>query len=684
MGDFRSSALMLARRMLWYQEVGQLPRPLPMVVLLGPSGSGKSEATKAISRHFAWGVVHASFDFDRDGDPPSTVEVIAKLVSDLSQEWRHRPKPRFIRFAIALIALREPLSGASQDQDRADIRERVKNLPRRLSPEELDRIVASLASATQATNLVSAPFVELFKLVLPWTIRQITGRRLDEAMRSLADFPAAEGATPIDALVRLNRLAHQQPADPKAVTAWLTEAFLADVRANYGRMSAPDFNSPCDCVNPERVRHRHAWVLLLDNMDHSSGTEFLADLTTARDNYRMRNPGDRHAQDPLLVLATSGRWQRDWESAWRPPWKPDLGVSGSPKSVPSCRVATYEHWADSSEDSRRSPFYPVLLDPLQISEIADVLGTSPAAPKASLVHRATGGLPSAVGQLAGLLAERTVEYGARDLLGPGALAGLGHASTEDPWYARLVALGLVDQLPDVHLDEFVTAAPFATAPWLIPTETTSRITSQPHIGRILTELRTALWVSAPARDRLTADYVILHPWIATNLVSALAHRETGPRRPSYADQFVALRDDPDTKDPVRWAYCQLALGDLNAVASLFEDDFDKIQHQDWVDRLTLVVRAPDNLAIDRGYRELYEELVNLDIASTPARRSEIRNNIARLIAASWLAANPFVVRGQAQNNEIENAFQALARVSQRPDVDALYDAADRARRGLLP
>lgn len=669
----QSSSLLLARRMLWNRDVGQPPRPLPIIILLGPAGSGKTNALNAISRDFDWGVVHARFNFDRD-EPVTTVEVLTRLVYDLSRDWRHRAKPHFTRFTIALIAIQATLDGVNLERDKDKLRDLLNELRRNLHPQNLEAAVNVLVDAAGALNLLQPPYVDLLRQMLPRVIRSVGRRRLGKAMRSLADFPQAEGASPLDALVALNQLAHQQPPDLRAVTAWLTEAFLADVRDNHRRMSAPDARSPCVCSNPTGVRHLHNWVLLLDNVDHPGGTDFLADLTTAREDYRRQHPDDRSAPDALLVMATSGRWHAAWQSAWRPTWKPDPGAPDRSRAVPPCHAATYDHWADPSGAVRQSPYYPVMLDALRIGDIAQILGTTTTDPKAILTHRATGGLPAAVVNLAAPLKERTGQPGARDgLEGP----------SDGPWYARLTELGLADRLLDVRIEDFVTAAPFATAPWLIPTSATSRI-SQPHVARILTELRTALWVTAPADGGVTTDHVTLHPWIAANLTSALARRpnESGP---SYAQQFAALRDDPDTAtDPVRTAYCQLALGQIGAVVTQFETDFDRVPHQDWLDRVKLVAHAPNAQPLERNYRQLYEELVNLDIAGKSRGRTEIRNNVTRLIAAGWLAANPFAVRGQEQNNEIANALAALARASQRPDVSALYEAAELAKRGLLP
>jgi hypothetical protein len=241
----------------------------------------------------------------------------------------------------------------------------------------------------------------------------------------------------------------------------------------------------------------------------------------------------------------------------------------------------------------------------------------------------------------------------------------------DPWRKWLADLRLAQHLRDVGIDEFVTAAPFATAPWLLPHNATSLI-ARPNVGRILTELRTALWITASTSGGATPNDAELHPWIARTLVSVLARNGT-----SYLDQFEALLNDPDTfSDPARKAYCQLALGRIGEVVDAFEASFDQGPHQEWIDRLELVARAPDNQLLDRSCAELYEELVTTAIGNTPGDRSLAGNTITRLVTARWLAANPFAMHDPVQRDIIKHAYgEELPPLSKRPDVAALYEAA---------
>ncbi|MEV6910436.1 hypothetical protein [Amycolatopsis sp. NPDC051071] len=663
----------LARRMLINRETGKPSRPQPVTLLLGPVGSGKTTALGAIRRDLGWGVVHAGFDFGQ-GDRASTIDVLTKLAYSLSGKWRNRPKPQFVRFTIALIAVQAELPGRNRDEDRELLKAIINGFHRIRWTPRMDELLGGLTEMMKVLGLVEPGHADMFRQALPLLIRNIRPR-LGKALRSLADFPNAEGREPYDALVELNQLAHGNARDAEAVNEWLVAAFLGDVRENHRRMAKPEEKSPCSCdLTPQR-RHWHNWVLLLDDVDHAGGTEFLADLIAARERYAVQHPNDHEAHDALLIIATSGRWHGDWGTAWLAPWKPASGAPPAVRPVAECEEASYEDWANAAGGALASPYYPVRLAPQPIGRIARLLDSGALTPKVALAHRATGGLPSAIEQIAAQLRVTDVREGVRDVLttGPG--------DERDPCYRRLTELGLTEHLDDVGIDDFVTAAPFATAPWLIPDAAQSRI-DQPHVGRILTELRTALWVTAKNSAVTTDDQAALHPWISANLVSALARRRDGP---TYAGQFKALRDDPDTaQDPVRLAYCNLALGDLGEVVTFFEREFNRVPHAEWVARLELVLNAPDDLPPGREHAELYAELVNLDAEHSAGERSEIRNNVARLIAAGWLAADPFAVRGQDQHQVIANAFAALATTSHRPDVGALVSAKELARRGEFP
>jgi hypothetical protein len=674
--DELTSAQLLARRLLRNRPTEQRRSPQqPVVVLLGPATSGKSTAIDKISRDCGKGVVHASFDFGITAgrtEPVSTVEALTVIAHRFARKWKNRPSVRFTRFALGLLAIQTDL-GADRDHARNKLRESIRNWSRIRHAETVADQLREVFSVIGALNVLPAPWAEALGLALPLLIRRTVRKPLGSAQRWHADIPEAEGAAPIDALIALNDIARN---DRATMTSWLTQAFLADVRESHPRMAVGEPGARCAC--DDRKRHYHNWILLLDNLHHDGGIEFIADLQAARD--RHAHPDDH---DPLLVIASSGRWNPDWETTWRAPWQAAPLEADGLEAVPRCRAAKYEHWKNQANDANELPtYYPVLLEPLAHHEIAGILNVKSTSSACELAQRATGGLPGAVQALQPLLsADETLTPGARDVLGPSELP----PGSPDPWRTRLAEMRLAAQLPNIGLDDFVSAAPFATAPWLVPANAPGRIPA-PHVGSILTELRAALWVTAPSRGA-TTNYAELHPWVAQTLVSALVSRGRWAGQPSYPTQFRLLLqdqqlegDEPDSL--VRTAYCRLALGEVSDVVDYFTSEFDNGPHRDWIDRLRLVARAPSDEPFDRSSSELFAAWVDLDVRNRP-ERSHLRNVVARLVVALWLAKNPFAMPKKEMWQGIAHDYRLLPRESHRADVAALNAAAADADHGRL-
>jgi hypothetical protein len=642
------------------RAVNQPNRRQPVVVLLGPVGSGKTSALRSVAERCGTGVVHAYYDFDGTA-PVSTVGVLAELAFDLSQSWTARRQVRFIRFTLGLIAAKAPLSGTDREADREELARLIDGLARNRRAEHVADAVEQLVEATlDMQPAVDMPpwYRDLLKRVMPRLVATVTRRPLRKAKRWHVDFPAANAANPLDALLRLNRIARQRPEE---VTQWLVEAFLADVREGHRRLSSPDPYSPCDCLGTGRLRHRHSWVLLLDNIDRPAGATFVRDLLDARGRHLKADP-DEH--DPLLVLASSGRWDPTWESRWLAPWKSPAGAERV-RTVPPVGHATYAHWANS-DTQRASWYFPVLLEPLSEEETAAILGVEADSPVCRFAQRAAGGLPGPTRHLSGYVSHDAAA-GARDVLASGT------AVTADRWREVLRTLRLTDHLNGIDLEHFISAAPFVTAPWLVPHDTASLI-SQPEVGGILTELRTAMWINGPRTDGPAADYAHLQSWVGRLLIAALIQRGTDAAV-SYPTQFKALLAD-SRGDATQEAYCRLALGEVDEVVVQFVEDFHRVAHQDWVDMLRFVTSAPDQLPASRTSGDLYHDVVtHLDSLQLP---DPLAHTVTRLTVASWLAANPFAIPDPALWRIIENSYRDLAPMSRRSDVSALHLAAEEA------
>lgn len=702
-----NTTVALVQRLLWNRRVGGPAQPLPVVVLLGPWGSGKSTALETVSRSCGRGVIHAHVDFDAlqptitpqpvgalrtASTHASTVEALTRVVDQLSREWQHRPNPRFHRFTLSLLAAQITLQGHTGDEQREEMRGLVDRLIRPGRGAAATETLDKLADAAKEINILPEPAAMAVRLVLPRLVAALQRRVLDKSARWISGRPEAEGAVPLDALVRLN---HRVRDNPLCLADALADAFLADVRENHPRMAIADQRSACACERRAEGRHWHNWVLLLDDIDQASGREFVSTLLEARERHLHESPAD---YDPLLIVATSGRWQNAWGDSWLPIWKqPPDGVTGGPRVVPSCRKATYATWAAADHDAPPSPYFPVMLEPLSLAEIGAVLDCGHELVW-SFVEQATGGLPGAVRILVPLMSSRAVRPSVRDALekdtpdhgalGNGApeqdAVATCHEASAQLWRDRLNEAHLADHLcaEGIGLDQFIDAAPFATAPWLVPDSATARI-NQPDVGQILTELRTALWVTVPKDGGGTAEYAMLHPWIAGALSAALAHRDDQAGRPTYQQQFEVLLKDPDTAaDSARTAYCHLALTDLTAgsaeAAAAFTTSFDQSPHREWVRQLKLAARAPARFGRELTAWQLYLDLVEV---GPPAAgpRSPVENAVRRLLTAEWLDTDPFAVPDQQDlRRTIHDEYTTLARLSQRADVRELRTAAESA------
>ena len=288
----------LASRLLWHRDNRGPRRRQPVVVLLGPTGAGKSWTLRAVADSCGLDVVHAGYDFQR-ATPADTMEVLAQLAFDLSRKWSQRGRPRFARLAAGLIAVQTPLAGLHHRQAKEQLRAEFAKYTGRQRPSWIAEALRTLVDAAVDARILDSAVGTLLKGSLPELVQAAGRESLRRAIRWHGDHPDPRADDPYDALLDLNRL----PAAGRDV--WLLAAFLADVRESQSRLAAADLGSKCRCGRATRPRHSHNWVLLLDNVDHPDGERFLRDLNLARDRALAH---DASAHDPLLVLATSGRW----------------------------------------------------------------------------------------------------------------------------------------------------------------------------------------------------------------------------------------------------------------------------------------------------------------------------------------------------------------------------------------
>ncbi|MEU3504775.1 hypothetical protein ABZ726_29995 [Streptomyces hundungensis] len=701
--DAAEGADAFLRHMLW-RYPGQRQ---PIVALLGPRRSGKTDVLRAVSRACGGTVIHAALDFEEN--PVDPVSAAALAAFQMMRGWDNlRHGPVFHRFGLGLLALNENLD-ADRGRAAEQIRELIKQYVRSTPPGRIADRLGNAAAGTMdivaqgvLSPLVSGPAREvvtavreqakpvigsLFQSAARWGVR--------DALRWHISVPEAESARSIDALIRLSSTSRSAAVGP------LMAAFLADVKAQAERH--PPLRSACSCVLPtrggRRDRHDHAWVLLADGAQTPAGRRFLTELAAARARNQLADLDGTGAADPLLVLSACEQWQSEWTSWWCEPWR-STPLPGTPqRRVPLLSRATRTLWAaenDAAVGAERGPaaawWYPVWLDPMteeQVGSTMDRSDPSPARPlPASVVHRLTGGHRGAVSAV--LDGPFTAHPGPR-----GPAVSMVAPADEDgtPLWSYALEAGLPDGLPVPGAHWSTTPAVVLAAAYLADVRTAHDprlLALSPELPRSLELLRRHLWVSTfthrPSRIRQIgwgeADVpATLHPWLARSALTAL--NTAPPARPTdpapwhevFAAQSRALTESVtpggDGAAVERALFHDLALGRFAPVAAALADRFDE-DHRAWIRLLDYLASAPCRLLYDHAPQDAYATLLD---GVEDGGQTVFAVATAKLLALLWLYNDPLTEHTRRWDGEIQECFTRLAHNSRLLDVSPLQQAA---------
>jgi hypothetical protein len=346
------------------QRHGVMRRPLPIVLLTGPHGSGGTAVLGELWDEFGAETTGVYMDLAK---AQSVEDVVFAIMLGLRRKiWGIRT-PRFPRLELAFYAL--TFEGKSGDRAAFNKHMRKRGRANAIGP-------ALQTWVNRARPLLYSPEQQVLAALAAQAVgvtASIVGYRHD---KKLTAWYSANGiydaVTGSDPLWELWRWRHVPQADKSGVKAnkTLCAALLADLCAAFNE--------------PIRTRQRPSnALLLLDNAECWAGKSLLNLIAECRgDNYNAGETGD-----PALVVAVCHR---------QPPAK-----AGRP-------VSAHDH---AAEPIGARWWYPVRLTDLGEDEVAGFttstwLGhpTEDLNPDASHIYDLTGGHPAAASRLAALLA----------------------------------------------------------------------------------------------------------------------------------------------------------------------------------------------------------------------------------------------------------------------------------------
>lgn len=541
------------------------PNDLPIVVLWGSRGSECSELLRHLEEIDDWAGPRAFLDGERLPVDLRPYEIVNRLAFQLGRRAVRFGRARFPRFFLGMWAAQAPLdpdaTAGAREARRALIKRKLQNRTEgrnwvRETAEALAGVAGMNEPVTSAAGLAVDGVVEVSR-----TIALLRGAGMRWYRNGLGrHFP-----DPVDALVELSVREFQD--DHEWVDEVLCRAFVDDLRGEF------------DTGITLFARRTNA-VVLLDNVGTSVLRRFLAMLSE-----------QRAGSGPLLIVAASHRRFPSAAAAEPMNWQPD-----------ALEEASLGGWSARRPGRGGSRYYPVWVDPVddvpatagptrpEVRAIADRLRFSPALlPTVAFAHRLTAAHP------AGL--DMVFE----------ALRGAGLGPTSDQLDLR--GTFSLDQVPSGSLDDKVFG--LVLGPWteemcrglvlmaiavdLSDAKIAPILRAETPQGRkLIMDFRASdLWVTHPVWDG-TAQRPLLHPFARR----AIAHRLARPGGIESVDlrwdhAHELLRNTAAANgEEMAALYHELALGNVQQVASRLTEEFDPVRPNRWYELLTKIAAAP--------------------------------------------------------------------------------------------
>ena len=597
---------------------GVPPQPFPVMLLLGPHGSGGS----AVLRELEAAQPCARLDLS---DATEVGSVVFAAVHELRRHQVRgpgtQPVQRFPRLGVVAAALGYAGPQTDAEAFRAHVREPRGNLAAAVRS-WTDR------AAPLVVGLVQPDLARFLADVVAALVTRLQQRHIDELVFELGDYPL------LRRLTNDWRDSLAGPADPAAeyaVDRLLVDAFIKDLGAIFNhksKMRQPPSNA----------------LLLLDNCDNQAAVDFLEHVGNTRSAaYVHRTPAD-----PLVIVAVRhGAFPTDGE----------VPIASTDPALVFVKPGPRQPKPDTPR-----LWLPVTLSPLDDQSVRSLIAASPQgrpAQDAKLILALTDGHPAATALFTKLLGALGSPF-----FGPPGV--FDRRLPEDMDLSHIPRSLRSERVADILLHTLLCLDPApadavapAPAPATAPAPDPSLIAQlavcaaaapvDPNAAEavfaylgwpsgaqaVLDVFSSGLWLS-PSED---PDAVgrHLHPLVVRLLRHWLGRDPElwNETHQGYANYYAArnaprhllhtlAKVAPANRDP------------LAVVVTQLDGKIGSLSNDLWHDLLDTVIRAPSRLAVSGNAIAVVNEIAG------PKDTTDRRRTIARLVVAKWIFDDPYL------------------------------------------
>ncbi|HEY6424446.1 MAG TPA: hypothetical protein VIY28_14605 [Pseudonocardiaceae bacterium] len=612
----------------------------PILVVEGFRGAGKTALLSELYELLDQRVPRARLDFEAN-KRASVPQVLSALAFELSTRCP-RYRLQFPRFIVGQLVMGLELDQTHREQA---YREVAAALGRQRGVDTFRDVLVAAAGEVLGTMFirglpVEAPGKDLLERILTWlTVLAPEAHRPLPFQQWYGHQDLHLPKDAIDVLVDLNRW-HWEAADKdsrRRVDDLLWAAFLADLRTEFDRGRRADERS-LNCV------------VLLDNADTVLGRRFLTELVRTR---RQRTAGGPDDADPLTVVATSrGALLADVPSTNRALVPTDNTGSWPLRRIKDRSLSWWLQYRlpDLTED--------------EVGRAVAALGRKVGNNEilTQVIFGLTGGHPASTSLVLDAIDKNPPE----NVIEPEVT--LSQTLSGDGPSRSTVEAQMLDRLLDVSdatRRDLVTCAAARQWPHAVPLP----LQGTPKGGgraKYLEILEQILW---PADE--TAGPALLRRLLQRRLAL-----RTPPVAPSWSDVYGQLRDSCRTKDDESGElYYALAGGELEFVTQRLHQRIAELEDKRWLKLLTSVTAAPRQ---HRQQQALVDEAHRLVRAAALAQPLI---SLARLIAALWIAADPFIDSNRSDLHiRIADDYTEVARLTPNAPSAVLLQESRRHQR----